>query len=105
MIMIGQQLSADMEETLGDKYFTCTSTGRRSFGTARWCLLLHDLSEWLVTLRGQDRWGSMPMTCKHKMLQPPQDYVGESASARMGVVPMLIGPHSPLGAKVFVCSL
>ena len=54
MIMIGQQLSADMEETLGDKYFTCTSTGRRSFGTARWCLLLHDLSEWLVTLRGQD---------------------------------------------------
>ena len=68
MIMIGLQLSADMEETLGDKYFTCTSTGRRGFGTARWCPLLHVLSEWPVTLREQDQWGSMLMTCKHKVL-------------------------------------
>ena len=64
--MIGQQLSEGMEETLGNRYFTCTSTACRSFGTAQRCLLLHVLSEWPVILRWQDQWGIMPMTCNTK---------------------------------------
>lgn len=93
-----------VEETSGNECFTSSSTARRGFGATQWCPLQCLLSEWPVAFGGQDRWISVQITCKHKALQLPEDRVGESASARSGVVPLLPGPHGPPGAEMFLLS-